>query len=244
MVYLHPVDTIGPGALLLAGAVYAVYAAFWVRFLLHLALWWHARARDEEPPEPRSRARALLLGAADIALFGRLFMVNPALWFAEWGLHLCLLLSGLRHLRFLFTPVPAWISLLEVPGRAAGYLLPLAATHILVVRLFTRQEKYAAPANLRLLGIVFLAAASGVAMDAGNLAELVGVKAFAMGVVTFAPAAAPASPVFLMHLALALLVALLLPSHVLAAPLVMIAARRRDEALHRIMHGEADPLVR
>lgn len=243
MVYLRAVDTIGPGALLVAGAVYAVYAAFWVRFLLHLALWWRARRRDGPPPRPRSRARALALAGADVALFARLFMVNPALWFAEWGLHLCLLLSGIRHLRFVFEPVPAWVSLLQTPGRIAGWLLPLAAAHILVVRLLAKPEQYASPANLRLLALVFLAGATGVAVDAGHLAELVGVKEFATGIVAFAPAAVPASPVFLLHLALALLVALLLPSHVLAAPLVMLEARRRDESLHRILHEE-EPLVR
>jgi len=237
------VETIRAGALLLAAAVYATYASFGVRFLLHFALWWRARGRDDAPAAARSRPRELLLAAADIGLFARLFMVNPALWFAEWAFHACLLLSGIRHLRYVFNPVPAWIAELQTPGRIAGYLLPLAAAHILFVRLFTRQEKYASAANLRLLGLVFAASATGVAMDAGHLAELVGVKEFAMGIVTFAPAAVPASTVFLLHLGLALIVVLLLPTHVIAAPLVLIEARRRDEALHRILHGQ-ETLVR
>ena len=87
---------------------------------------------------------------------GRVFMVNPALWFGEWIFHASFLLVLLRHLRYFLNPVPAWVWSMQTPGLIAGYILPLSLAYILIIRLLTTREKYASPANMVLLGLVLV----------------------------------------------------------------------------------------
>ena len=47
--------------------------------------------------------------ALDVVFLGRVFVVNPALWFGEWVFHASFLLVLLRHLRYFLDPVPAWV---------------------------------------------------------------------------------------------------------------------------------------
>ena len=68
--------------------------------------------------------------------------------------------------------------------------------------------------------------------------DMVAVKLFIIGILGFAPAAAPDSVLFLLHFSLVLVLVPLLPTHILTAPLVMLEARKRDLALPLVMHEE------
>ena len=223
-------------------AACGVYAAFWIRFFAHLLLW--RRAARRLPPSVAaasgSRGAAFLLLLRDIALFWRLLKVNPGLWIGEWVFHLSFVLVVLRHLRYFLNPVPGWVWDLQLPGLIAGYLLPVALLSILLVRLFAKQEKYTSPANMLLLVLLLLISVIGVTMHGFLTPNLVEVKLFAYGITTLRPAAFPEGALFFTHFVLALLFVLLVPTHIVAAPLVMYEAGRRDLGLRRMMHdGES-----
>ena len=115
-------------AKLLIPAAYAVYAAFWIRFLMHGLIWWRA-TRTLLPSGPvwtGSRIKAGAMTLLDMAFLGRVFVVNPSLWFGEWVFHASFLLVILRHLRFFLNPVPGWVWAVQTPGLIAGYILPLS----------------------------------------------------------------------------------------------------------------------
>jgi hypothetical protein len=64
----------------------------------------------------------------------------------------------------------------------------------------------------------------------------VDVKLFAFGIMTLRPAAFPESPLFLLHFILVLVFILFVPTHIVAAPLVMWEASKRDLGLKMVMH--------
>ncbi|MGE5172931.1 MAG: hypothetical protein ACM3MD_03785 [Betaproteobacteria bacterium] len=223
---------------ILIGAAYCIYAAFWLRFFSHFLVWWRAERRLEETGASAvpSGGKACALTAVDAILFGRLLKVNAALWFGEWVFHTSFLLVLLRHLRFFLDPVPSWVWRMQTPGLIAGYILPFSLAYILAIRLLTKREKYAAPANVFLLGLVLIISSIGVVMHAWFKPNLVDVKLFVLGILCFKPAAVPESLLFVMHFCLVLLLIPFLPTHIFTAPFVMMEARRREQALRLVMH--------
>jgi len=219
-------------------ATYVVIAAFYVRLGLHALRWWEA-TRCSPPSRPRgigAAARAFVGAAVDIVFLRRLLMVNPALWIGEWVFHATLFVVILRHLRYFMNPVPAWVAWAQTPGWIAGFLLPAALLYILAIRLLTGQEKFSSPANLLMLVDVLAIAVTGLLMGTRYRADLLAVKIFVLGIVTFAPAPPPLSALFLSHLALVLALLLYVPSHVFTAPLIMMDARSRELELWRVLH--------
>jgi len=220
-------------------AAYGVYAAFWIRFLLHALAWWKAETGRYSPVGyPPSTIKTWALTLRDVVLLWRLLKVNPALWFGEWVFHVSFLAVLLRHLRYFLEPVPSWVWWVQVPGLIAGYILPLSLLYILAVRLLSEREKYSSPANLFLLGLVLAISSIGVMMHAFFKPDLAGVKLFLLGILAVNPAPLPASALFLAHFALVLVLVIFLPTHILTAPLVMLEARKRDLALPMVMHEE------
>ncbi len=221
-------------------AAYAVYAAFWIRFFMHLLVWWRAMRRLEQvaPPARGSRVKACALTATDIIFFNRLLIVNPALWIGEWVFHVSLLLVLLRHLRYFLDPVPEWVWSVQFVGMLAGYALPLSLAYILVVRLLTTREKYASRANMFLLGLVLAIGMIGMSMYLWYTPNLIDVKFFARGLLCLKPAPVPEGLLFQAHFVLVLVLILFIPTHIFTAPIVMMEARKREQDLRLVMHEE------
>ena len=165
-------------------------------------------------------------------------MVNPALWIGEWVFHVSFLLVMLRHLRYFFSIVPAWVGWFQGPGLFAGYFLPLSLLYILIIRRFSATEKYTAAANGFLLVLMLVISSLGLLMATLFRTDVVTAKLFIQGILTFSPAALPGGMLFLLHFSLVLVLVPLLPTHILTAPLVMLEAERRAVALPLVMHDK------
>jgi nitrate reductase gamma subunit len=224
--------------IILITAAYSVYAAFWIRFIMHALIWWRAVARPVAIAglAPPSSIKAWALSLRDVVLFWRLLKVNPALWFGEWVFHVSFLVVALWHLRYFFISVPEWVWWLQIPGLIAGYVLPLSLIYILIVRRFAAQEKYSSPANMVLLALLLAISSLGLLLATLYRTDVVMVKLFIQGILSFSPAAVPGSILFLLHFSLVLVLIPLLPTHILSAPLVMLEAEKRDLALPRVLH--------
>ena len=174
-------------------AAYGVYAAFWIRFFLHTLVWWRSRTEDSVVFLPRrpSAIATWALTVRDVVLFWRLLKVNPALWFGEYVFHGTFLLVALRHLRYFLDPVPMWVWDLQIPGLIAGYVLPFSLVYILVVRSCSEREKYSSPANMLLLALILAISGIGVLMHAFFKPDLIGVKLFTLGILSFTPEPLP-----------------------------------------------------
>jgi nitrate reductase gamma subunit len=223
---------------LIVVATYLVVAAFSLRLGVHALRW--AQAGWRAPAAPRRGAAAAVRTAAgaalDVLLLRRLLLANPMLWFGEWVFHVSLLLVLVRHLRYFTEPVPVWVVWAQAPGWIAGFVLPAALLYVLTVRLLPGREPFSSRANLLLLLDLLGIAATGLLLSTRHRVDLVQVKAYALGVVTFRPAPPPEDWLLAAHLALVLGLVLAVPSHVLTAPLTLLEARRRDHELRRVLH--------
>jgi len=66
--------------------------------------------------------------------------------------------------------------------------------------------------------------------------DIVSVKTFIMGMVTFTFADVPASATFIIHVIMFLALIVNLPTHIFAAPLTLISAREREANLNTVIH--------
>lgn len=186
----------------------------------------------------RTTPRTIIRAAGDILFLRRLLNVNDCLWLGEWVFHVSFVFVVLRHARYFVNPVPRWIWELQVPGIIAGYVLPLSLTYILVMKMFIEKKQYVSSYNLFLVLMLLVLSASGLLMFTSYPTDIIAAKDFAMGVVTFIPAALPHGMLFSLHVIIFLLLAAYLPAHVFSAPLVMLDARRREEGLDMVMHED------
>jgi nitrate reductase gamma subunit len=144
---------------------------------------------------------------------GRLiFGEDKFLWLAALAFHWSLLMILLRHLRLLVQPVPAFVTLLEkLDGffqfgtpeiYVSDVVLIGALAYLLARRLRSPLVRYVSLfsdyfALFLLLGI----ALTGVLMRYFTRVDVVAVKQFALGIVTFRPAVPPTlSAMFMVHL--------------------------------------------
>jgi nitrate reductase gamma subunit len=222
--------------IILTTAAYTVYGLFLGRVGWRFALVSGMPPAEEGPLCGRVTPRMLAKAVADMLFLTRLFLVNGRLWFWEWLFHITFLFVALRHLRFFLEPVPAWLVSVQTPGICAGLALPLSLIFILLIKIRTESRNYVSTYNFFLLALIFFISATGITMKYFFRPDVVDIKNFIIGVLIFRPGPAPVSVLFTVHFALTLILLAYLPTHVVAAPWTIIEARKREEALHLVMH--------
>lgn len=202
------------------------------------ALTW-ARSSPAKTARPEEmKMKTIMKGVCDILFLRRLLAVNDLLWIGEWIFHVSFVLVILRHLRYFLDPVPQWVWVIQTPGIIAGYVLPLSLAYVLVVKLLIEKKRYVSTYNFFLLVLIFVISVSGLLMQTAGHPDVVSVKAFIMGIMTFEVVAAPEDVFFIAHFIMVLAFMVSVPAHVFAAPLVLIDARQREEALRTVVHEE------
>lgn len=199
-------------------------------------LVWVKRRPPDEASFRKPSLKALALAICDILSFRRLLIANDCLWIGEWTFHLSFVFVMLRHLRYFLNPVPEWVWSLQPAGIVAGYILPISLIYILTVKLLVEKKKYVSSYNFLLLALILALSVSGLLMKMAFHPDVVSVKIFTMGLVTFTLAAVPASVSFIFHFIMFLALIFNLPTHIFAAPLTLISAREREENFNRVIH--------
>jgi nitrate reductase gamma subunit len=189
--------------------------------------------------EKRSSLKVLSVAIFDIIFFRRLLRVNRTLWFGEWVFHVSFILVVLGHLRYIIDPVPSFFIHLNCISKHAGYILPLSLIYIILVRLrMNKKGDYFSKRNLLLVSLLFSTGITGVIMRFFLRQDIIDIKHYVLGILSFSLNPLPGSPLFIVHYVLFLVVLLYLPSHIIAAPLIMIEARRREETFLPLGHEE------
>ncbi len=225
------------GIILTLSTYLVILIFFGVAFSRFLTLWNAARVtRSVLPRAPRSPVLVLKM-AGDIIFLTRLLKANDLLWIGEWIFHFSFVLVFLRHLRFMLDPVPGLVWCFQTPGLIAGYILPASLISILIMKL-GKEKGYFPSYNFFLLVLLFLIGMSGLLVKTIFLTDITGVKNFMLGIFTFRPANPPSSLLFSVHYILVLILLMYLPSHIFAAPFVIIEARIHDEGLTAVLHDK------
>lgn len=124
------------------------------------------------------------------------------LWLGALAFHYGFLVVILRHLRFFLEPVPLCLTFLEyvdgivqigLPGIfLSGIVLLAAALFLLARRIFDAKVSYISlAADYFPLFLIIGIAATGIAMRYFTKVDIIGVKEFTMGLVTFHPVIPP-----------------------------------------------------
>jgi len=150
----------------------------------------------------------------DVVIFRSLAKgeTEQILWLAGWLFHVGFLLVVLRHLRYFLYPVPAVIMWLQWLGIAAGIVM-FFALWVLFFRRFTNERVFYVStfADYFVLILIILIVSTGLLMKYAIRPDIVDVKAFVFGLVTFRPTYVPMNALFLVHFSLVMLLLIFFP---------------------------------
>lgn len=181
-------------------------------------------------PAPTTGTGVALRMAREVLFFESLF--KGSLWTWGFGMlfHAGLALVLMRHLRYFTQPVWGWVDLVQPFGIYAGFLMAAGLMGLWGRRLLVDRIRYiSTPSDHLMLALLLMIAASGLSMKFLDHTDIVGVKAFFLGLMSFDPQPLPASPLLYVHLALVATLMIIFPfSKLLHAPGVFFSPSRNQ----------------
>jgi nitrate reductase gamma subunit len=153
-----------------------------------------------QTPGPKSAPGVLARIAGDVLIFPNLFQADKLLWLGAWIFHACLFLILVRHTRYFLYPVPDLVIDWQTISVYAGFFFPIPALYLFWRRLASSRVLYISglPDYITLILLTAIAS-TGMLVHYFARAYLVDVKAFTLGLVTFAPVPPPQHPIFIAH---------------------------------------------
>jgi len=181
-------------------------------------------------PAPTTGGGVVLRLAREVVLFESLFKGSLWLWGLAWLFHAGLALVLLRHLRYFTEPVGSWLVFLSPFGVYAGFAMAAGLAGLWLRRVLLPPVRYiSTPSDHLLLGLLLAIAGSGLALKFGVHTDVVAVKSFFRGLLTFAWKPLPADPLLWLHLFLVAALMIVFPySKLLHAPGVFFSPSRNQ----------------
>lgn len=163
-------------------------------------------------PAPKTEGGAVLRVLGDLTIFPNLFKADKLLWIGAWVFHAALVSVLFRHLRYFTYPVPNIVLYMEPVALFFGILFGAAILFLFWRRLGLPRTLYISNVPdyfiLTLLGLI---GATGLMVSYWLHVNIVDVKAFILGLMTFHPVEVPRHPLFLLHLFFVLLLMIYFP---------------------------------
>jgi len=137
-------------------------------------------------PAPTTRTGVVYRMFREVAFFESLFKSNKWIWLFGILFHLGMLLVLLRHFRYFTDPVWLWVDLMQPFGVYASYAMLAGLLGLLARRFLVDRVRYiTAPSDIFMLLLLISIAGSGVAMKFIWNTDIVAVKDFFRGLLTF-----------------------------------------------------------
>jgi len=210
----------GVAAVLLCGVGYRV-----VRY-------WRTSAPLKIPttPAPVTRGGVVLRMFREVVFFESLFKGSKWTWLFGWIFHFALLLVLLRHLRYFIDPVWGWVEWMQPAGVYAGYGMVFGLAGLWARRLMVDRIRYiSAPSDHLMLVLLLAIAGTGLLMKYVLHTDIVALKLFFLGLLSFDWQPLPTDPILLLHLFLIIVLALIFPfSKLLHAPGLFFSPSRNQ----------------
>jgi nitrate reductase gamma subunit len=181
-------------------------------------------------PAPLTPTGAAFRVAREVVIFQSLFKSNKPLWLFALLFHFGLALVLLRHARYFQDPVWLVIDLIQ-PFGIYGGLAMMAGLGLLALRriVLPRIAYITGPSDWLLLILLLAIGASGMGMKALVHTDIIGVKAFFVGLMHLEVRELPADPILALHLALVSLLMIIFPfSKLLHAPGIFFSPTRNQ----------------
>ncbi len=211
------------------------YLAF-VIFGVGLAYKIYDFARTPAPlsipttPAPTTTTGVAFRMAREVVLFESLFKGNLWIWLFGWLFHMGLFLVLVRHLRYFVEPVWGWLAFIQPFGMYAGFMMAAGLGGLWARRFFVERIRYiSTPSDHLMLALLLLIALTGLSMKFLMHTDIVSVKLFFLGLMSFDIQPLPAHPGLFVHLLLVALLMIIFPfSKLLHAPGVFFSPTRNQ----------------
>jgi len=181
-------------------------------------------------PAPVTRTGVVMRMFRELVFFESLFKSNKWIWIFGWMFHYGMFLVLARHLRYFTNPVWTWVDLIQPFGKYAAFAMAAGLLGLWVRRLVVDRVRYITVLSDHLmLALLFAIAGTGLMMDYVTHTDIVGVKAFFLGLMYFDWQPIPTNPVLLAHLGLVATLMIIFPiSKLLHAPGVFFSPTRNQ----------------
>ena len=182
--------------------------------------FWQTPAPLKIPTAPTqlTQTGVVLRMAREVTLFESLFKSNKWIWLFGWLFHIGLLLVLLRHLRYFWPGDLPEIFLLMQPFKYAAFAMVIGLGGLMARRIFVQRIRYiSAPSDYLMLVMLLIIGISGAVMTfTSNHTDIIMVKEFASGLVTFNWSDLPTEIHFLVHVLMVFVLMAIFPVYSLA----------------------------
>ncbi|MCW8911212.1 MAG: respiratory nitrate reductase subunit gamma [Gammaproteobacteria bacterium] len=189
-------------------------------------------------PAPKTTGGVVLRLAKEVIFFAALFRSNKWTWLFGWMFHVGLALAFIRHLRYVIDPDGMlgfmWplisLEIVQSFGKYAGFAMVAGLLGLLARRFLVARVRYiSAPSDYLMLLLLIVIASSGLMMSFVSHIDIVQMKSFMLGILSFDLKELPESGVLLIHLSLVALLGFILPvSKLLHIPGVFYSPTRNQ----------------
>ena len=181
-------------------------------------------------PAPITKSGVVLRLAKEAILFAALFRSNKWTWLFGWMFHMSLFIVLANHLRFFIKDVPIPLVLLQNVGEYAAFTMFIGLTGLLIRRFYVARVKYiSSPSDYLWLVLLMFIALSGIIMRFVSHTDIVAVKEFSLGLLSFNWQALPLDFPLMLHLLLVAILMILFPfSKLLHIPGLFFAPTRNQ----------------
>ena len=181
-------------------------------------------------PAPVTRLGVMGRMLREVTVFESLFKSNKWIWLFGILFHFALLLVLLQHLRYFTQPVWGWVVLEQPFGVYAGFFMVLGLLGLWGRRFLVDRVRYISSLSDHLmLALLAMIALSGLLMKFVYHTNIIGLKEFFLGLLSFQLQPLPSDPILLIHLALVATLMIVFPmSKLLHAPGVFFSPTRNQ----------------
>jgi nitrate reductase gamma subunit len=168
-------------------------------------------------PAPRTRTGVVLLMAREVFFFESLFKASLWTWL-------------LRHVRYFIDPVWSWVIFIQPFGIYAGFMMVAGLMGLWGRRFFVDRVRYiSTPSDHLMLAMLIGIGVSGLVMKFITHTDIVAIKNFFMGLMSFSINTLPSDWMIYLHLSLIALLLIIFPfSKLLHAPGLFFSPSRNQ----------------
>jgi len=181
-------------------------------------------------PAPTTRLGVAARMVREVTVFESLFKSNKWTWLFGWIFHLCLFVELIWHLRYFTEPVLFFLPWLQWFINFTGYGMVVGLLGLWGRRFLVDRVRYISNLSDHLmLALLVGIGASGLAMKFLFHTDIVALKAFFLGLMSFSLQPLPADAPLLVHLTLVATLMIVFPvSKLLHAPGVFFSPTRNQ----------------
>lgn len=181
-------------------------------------------------PAPVTRQGVVLRMLRELLFFESLFRSNKWIWVFGYLFHFGMFLVLARHLRYFTDPVWTWVALIQPFGLYAAFAMAAGLAGLWGRRFLVDRVRYiSALSDHLMLALLMAIALTGLSMDYLVKTDIVALKAFFIGLMTFNWQPIPEDPLLLVHLGLVATLMIIFPiSKLLHAPGVFFSPTRNQ----------------